>query len=57
MAGMQLTITLTPEQQKQIKDATGKQLTELNIDLASTGHLSEEDLERVAGGGTIWKNK
>jgi len=50
MANRNLTVKLTNEQQKQISDATGKHITELKIDLASTGHLSEKDLEQVAGG-------
>ena len=50
MAGKNLTIKLTDGQQKQIKDVTGKNLTELNIDLASTGHLTDKELEQVAGG-------
>ncbi len=50
MAGNILTITLTEDQQKQIRQATGKTVTELNIDLAATGHLSQKDLDQVAGG-------
>jgi len=50
MAGNKLTLKLTGDQQKQIKDATGKSITELNIDLASAGGLSEKDLDQVAGG-------
>lgn len=50
MAGKKLTINLTPEQQKQIKDATGKSIKELNIDISSTGDLTEKDLERLSGG-------
>ena len=50
MAENKLTIALTDEQQKQIKDATGKSITELNIDLGSTGHLTDVELEQVAGG-------
>ena len=50
MAGNKLTIKLTDDQQKQIKAATGKSITELNIDLASTGHLTEKELGQVAGG-------
>jgi hypothetical protein len=50
MAGNKLTITLTDDQQKQIRDATGKSIKELNIDLSSTGQLSEDDLGRMAGG-------
>jgi hypothetical protein len=50
MAGSKLTIKLTDEQQKQIKGATGKSITELNIDLAATGKLTQGDLDNVAGG-------
>jgi hypothetical protein len=51
MAGKKLTIHLTADQQKQIKDATGSSIKELNIDLTSAGQLAEEDLSHVAGGG------
>ena len=54
MAG-KLTIKLTDEQQKQIKDATGRSITELNIDSAATGALGEKDLDQVAG-GKDWSN-
>jgi len=50
MPGNKLTIKLTEDQQNQIKKATGKSITELNIDLASTGELSEKDLAQAAGG-------
>lgn len=50
MADKTLTLKLTKDQQKQIKDATGKDVSELNIDTASTGQLSESDLDRAAGG-------
>jgi len=50
MAGKKLTIKLTDEQQTQIRDATGKSVTELNIDLASTGQISERDLQKLSGG-------
>ena len=50
MAGNKLTIKLTEDQQKQIKDATGKNASELSIDLAAVAHLSEKDLDQVAGG-------
>jgi hypothetical protein len=50
MAGKKLTINLTPEQQKQIKDATGKSIKELNIDTSSTDALSDKDLEGLSGG-------
>lgn len=50
MADKNLTLKLTKDQQKQIKDATGKDVAELNIATASTGQLSEIDLDRAAGG-------
>jgi len=56
MAGNKLTITLTDEQQKQIRNATGKAVSELNIDLASTGNLTDEDLRQISGGKVIDKN-
>ena len=49
MAGNKLTIRLTGEQQKQIESATGKSIIELNIDLASTGQLTEKDLQQLSG--------
>ncbi|MGA2987763.1 MAG: hypothetical protein ABSG32_28575 [Terriglobia bacterium] len=55
MAGNKLTIKLTDEQQNQIKNATGKTITELNIDVAATGRLTEKDLDNVAGGFTFVK--
>ena len=45
-----LNLKLTADQQKQIKEATGKTVAELSIDIASAGQLSEADLDRVAGG-------
>jgi len=45
-----LTIHLTPEQQKQIKDTFGKDVTELNLSVAQ-GELSESQLGEVTGGG------
>ena len=50
MAGNRLTIKLTDDQQKQIKNATGKSIKELNIDVGSTDALSEKELGNVAGG-------
>jgi len=50
MAGNKLTIKLTDDQQRQIKAASGKSISELNIDLASTGRLSEKELADVSGG-------
>lgn len=55
MAGQKLTIKLTDDQQKQIRDATGKSIKELNIDLSSAGSISEKDLSNVAGGAYYWK--
>ena len=56
MAGNRLTIRLTEDQQTQIKTATGKSITELNIDLSATAHLSEKDLENVTGGSITTKS-
>ncbi len=49
-ANKKLTIRLTEDQQKQIKQATGRSIKELNIDLASTQELSKAELEELAGG-------
>ena len=45
-----LTIHLTEEQQKQIKEAFGKDVTELNLSFGGQGELSESELGKVAGG-------
>jgi hypothetical protein len=50
MAGNKLTIKLTDAQQEQIQKATGRKISELNIDVAATGNLNEKDLDRVSGG-------
>ena len=50
MPEKKLAIKLTGDQQRQVKDATGKDLSELHIDLTATGNLSEKELERVAAG-------
>jgi hypothetical protein len=50
MAGSKLTIKLTDEQQNQIRTATGKSITELNIDVAASGPLTEKDLDSLSGG-------
>ena len=50
MTQSKLTIKLTDDQQNQIKSATGRSITELNIDVAGTGNLTEKDLDNVAGG-------
>lgn len=48
-----LTIKLTDEQRHQIKTATGKSISELNIDLGVTSNLTEGDLDSVSGGVKI----
>jgi hypothetical protein len=53
MAGNKVTIRLTEDQQSQIKNATGRSITELNIDVAATGQLSDKDLDQAAGGVII----
>jgi bacteriocin-like protein len=45
-----VTIKLTSDQQKLLADKTGKNISELNIDLAGKGNLSDKDLEQVSGG-------
>lgn len=42
MANKTLTIKLTENQQKQIKEATGKDISELTLDLAATGNVTEK---------------
>ena len=49
MSASKLTIKLTDEQAKQIKDATGRSVTELSIDVAS-GQLTDQELGQAAGG-------
>ena len=50
MAGKNLTIKLTDDQQRQIREATGKSVTELNIGIGAKRDLSEKELDEVAGG-------
>ena len=50
MAGSKLTIKLTEDQQTQVNKATGKTITEINIDVAETVALSEQDLDQLSGG-------
>ena len=50
MAGKSFTLKLSAEQQKQIYDALGKSISELNISVSSTGGLGEKDLDNVTGG-------
>jgi propanediol dehydratase small subunit len=49
MAANKLPIKLTDEQPNQIRQATGRSITELNLDVAATGQLTEADLGQVAG--------
>jgi hypothetical protein len=58
MKDNKVTIQLTNEQQKQIKDKTGKNIRNLNIDLAM-GDLTEKQLDAVSGGNSIfeWRQK
>ena len=51
MADNKLTLRLTQEQQNQILNSTGKKISELGLDLAAKGHLTKEELNKVAGGG------
>lgn len=53
MSGNKLTIKLTDDQQKMIRDATGRSITEINIDLEATSPLSDHALEDVAAGATV----
>lgn len=50
MAGNKLTIKLTDDQQVQIKNATGKSIKELNIDLGSADNLTDKQLDNASGG-------
>ena len=49
-----VTIKLTGDQQTQIKNATGKSVAELNIELGATGQLTAKDMEAVVGGVKQW---
>ena len=50
MANKNLKLILTRDQQKQIREATGKSVTELNISVQAEGALGEMELEKVVGG-------
>jgi len=56
MANKNLKLKLTNDQRKQIRQTTGKDVSELNIEIASRGQLTEKDLERVVGGATKKKS-
>ncbi len=45
-----LTIPLADDPQSQIYAATGRSIKTLSIDLATVDHLTEQDLQTVAGG-------
>jgi hypothetical protein len=49
-AGNKLTIKLTDDQQSRIKKATGRSITELNIDLSWVEQLADQDLAKASGG-------
>ena len=46
-----VTLKLTEEQQRQIREATGRSETEMTIH--ATDSLSERDLDQVAGGQIV----
>jgi len=50
MATSKLTITLTGDQQRQIREATGQTVTELILEPAAANELSERELDGVVGG-------
>ena len=52
MKDNKVTIQLTNEQQKQIKSATGKSISQLHIDPAAFGNLTDKELDAVSGGAT-----
>ncbi len=50
MATSKLTITLTDDQQRQIREATGQTATELIVEPAAANELSDQELDGVVGG-------
>ena len=50
MTGDTLTIKLTADQQNQIREATGRSVAELHLQIASRDELSDADLNQVTGG-------
>lgn len=50
MSITKVTISLTGDQQKQIQEATGKSVTEMNLTFADKQQLSESELDQVQGG-------
>ena len=45
-----LTLQLTGDQQKQIKDATGQNITTISVSVGGKGELNEKQLGQVVGG-------
>jgi hypothetical protein len=45
-----LTLELTDEQQKQIRESTGENITKVTFNLAAKGELTENQLGQVVGG-------
>ena len=54
MTEKKLIIKLTEDQQKQIKDATGQSIKELNMALTAAGSLTEKELQNISGGWVVW---
>ena len=50
MAPSKLTIRLTDDQQRQFREATGQTVTDLTLEPAATGELSDQQLDGVVGG-------
>lgn len=53
MEASKLTISLTDDQQKQFREATGENFTELTLEPAATNELSDQQLNGVVGGLTF----
>jgi hypothetical protein len=52
MATSKFTMTLTDDQQRKIREATGQTVTELTIEASATDDLSDQQLDAAAGGTT-----
>lgn len=53
MEASKLTISLTDDQQKQFREATGETVTELTLAPAAANELSDQQLDGVVGGLTF----
>jgi len=53
MEASKLTISLTDDQQKQFREATGETVTELTLEPAAANELSDQQLDSVVGGLTF----